>query len=65
MLLLVLMTLQNISRLEVPCLLCADNFVLISESKEGLYQHLNVYLGIWLDRNGKFNRAMNELTKKA
>ena len=22
------------------------------------------YLGIWLECNGKFNRAMNELTKK-
>ena len=102
----------NISDLTVPGLSWADDLVLISESKEGLQQHLNVlekyckdwklsvntvktqvvifnkngklikkekifyrqqgidsvkgykYLGIWLDCNGKFNRAMNELAKK-
>ena len=102
----------KISDLAVPCLFTADDLVLISESKEGLQQHLNVsekycrdwklsvnidktqvvtfnknekliekenvfcrkqaidsvkgckYLGIWLDCNGKFNNAMNELAKK-
>ena len=96
----------------VPCLFWADDLVLISESKEGLQQHLNVLekyckdwklnvntdktqvvifnkngkliekekvfyrkqgidsvkgykcLGIRLDCNGNFNRAMNELAKQ-
>ena len=102
----------KISDLAVPCLFWADDLVLVSESKEGLQQHLNVleqcwkdsklsgntdkaqvvifnkngklikkeklfcrkqgidsvkgyrYLGIWLDCDGKFNRAMNESAKK-
>ena len=101
----------KISDLAVPCLLGTNDLVLISESKEGLQQHLNVlekyckdwklsvntdktkvvifnkngkliekekafyrkqgidsvkgykYLIIWLNCNGKFNRAMNKLAK--
>ena len=32
----------KISNVAVPCLFLADDLVLISESKEGLQQHLNV-----------------------
>ena len=40
----------NISNLAVPCLFWADDLVLMSESKEGLQQHLNVlekYCKVW------------------
>ena len=63
----------KISDLAVPCLFWADDLVLISESERGkvFYRKQSIdsvkgykYLGIWLDCNGKFNRAMNESAKK-